>query len=118
MRRFLLLTAFAVVASVAAFAQGVTTGSLGGNVVDQKGEGLPGATVLAVHTPSGTQYGTSTRADGRYIIPNMRVGGPYKVTISFIGYQTQEFNDIYVSLGNTANVSATFRTVHSLPKFR
>jgi len=109
MRRFLLLTAFAVVASVAAFAQGVTTGSLGGNVVDQKGEGLPGATVLAVHTPSGTQYGTSTRADGRYIIPNMRVGGPYKVTISFIGYQTQEFNDIYVSLGNTANVSANLQ---------
>lgn len=109
MRRILLLTAFAVMAGIAAFAQGVTTGSFSGTVVDQKGEGLPGATVVAVHVPSGTQYGTSTRADGRYIIPNARVGGPYKVTISFIGYETQERNDVYVSLGNSTDISSTLQ---------
>lgn len=103
------MTAFAVLASVAVFAQGVTTGALSGKVVDQKGEGLPGATVVAVHTPSGTQYGTSTRADGRYVIPNARVGGPYKVTISFIGFEAQERNDVYISLGNTSDISATLQ---------
>ena len=58
------------------FAQGSTTSALAGSVVDEKGEGLPGATVIAVHEPTGSRYGASTRADGRYNILNMRVGGP------------------------------------------
>jgi hypothetical protein len=69
------------------FAQGSTTSAIAGTVVDEKGEGLPGATVIAVHEPTGSRYGASTRADGRYNIVNMRVGGPYKVTITFVGYK-------------------------------
>ncbi|MHA8049565.1 TonB-dependent receptor [Aquirufa sp. ROCK-SH2] len=69
------------------FAQGSTTAALAGTVLDEKGEGLPGATVIAVHEPTGSRYGASTRADGRYNIVNMRVGGPYKVTVTFIGYK-------------------------------
>ncbi|NJO03133.1 MAG: hypothetical protein HC880_16945 [Bacteroidia bacterium] len=80
-------------------AQGVTTSSLTGFVKDQNGEGLPGATIVAVHTPSGTQYGNSTLADGRFVIPNMRIGGPYKVTVSFVGYEDQVFENINLSLG-------------------
>jgi len=69
------------------FAQGSTTAALAGTVVDEKGEGLPGATVVAIHEPTGSRYGGSTRADGRYNIVNMRVGGPYKVTVSFVGFK-------------------------------
>ncbi len=84
------------------FAQ-VTTSSINGAVTDSKGEVLPGATIIAVHGPSGTQYGTLARPDGRYTIPNARVGGPYKITVTFIGYKTQEESDVYLSLGNAFN---------------
>ncbi len=105
MRKNLLLTMTLVLtASIGLLAQGVTNATISGFIKDQKGEGLPGANVIAVHTPSGTQYGTSTRTDGGYVIPNARVGGPYKITSSFVGYASQEKGEIYLSLGNTTNV--------------
>ncbi|MEM8601858.1 MAG: carboxypeptidase-like regulatory domain-containing protein, partial [Bacteroidota bacterium] len=84
-----------------AFAQGVTTAGLSGFVLDQTGAPLPGANVIAVHEPSGTTYGAATRAGGSYVIPNMRVGGPYTITASFIGYVSQEEENISLSLGQT-----------------
>lgn len=101
MNRILLLAIF-MFASFVAWTQ-VTTATLTGIIKDTKGDALPGASVIAVHTPSGTQYGTASRSDGRYTIPNARVGGPYKITVSFIGYLTQDKTNIYLSLGNTAN---------------
>ena len=80
------------------FAQGSTTAALAGTVVDEKGEGLPGATVIAIHEPTGSRYGGSTRADGRYNIVNMRVGGPYKVTVSFVGYKDAVQSGIVLTL--------------------
>ena len=80
------------------FAQGSTTAALAGNVVDEKGEGLPGATVIAIHEPTGSRYGGSTRADGRYNIVNMRVGGPYKVTVTFVGYKDAVQTGIVLTL--------------------
>ncbi|HNX01271.1 MAG TPA: TonB-dependent receptor [Candidatus Cloacimonadota bacterium] len=77
---------------------------MNGKVTGINGESLPGATVIAVHTPSGTQYGTVTNADGRFMIGNMRVGGPYKVTFSYVGYDNQEKDNIILSLGNVANI--------------
>ncbi len=56
----------------------VTTSGLNGTIKDAT-QGLPGATVKATHLPSGTVYGTTTQPDGRYTIPNMRAGGPYRV---------------------------------------
>ena len=86
-------------------AQGVTTASITGAIKDDKGEGLPGANVIAVHTPSGTRYGTSTQVNGRFVIPGMRIGGPYKVTITFVGYKEKTQEGIYLSLGNSTDLS-------------
>ncbi|MEY4275511.1 MAG: hypothetical protein RL638_2459, partial [Bacteroidota bacterium] len=82
------------------FAQGSTTSALAGSVVDEKGEGLPGATVIAVHEPTGSRYGASTRADGRYNIVNMRVGGPYKVSVTFVGYKEAVQSGIVLTLAS------------------
>lgn len=85
-------------------AQTQTTASIGGTIVDQNGVALPAATVIAVHEPSGTQYGASTRNDGRYFIPGMRVGGPYKVTVSYVGFESQVKENIFLTLGITTDL--------------
>lgn len=90
-----------------AWAQAVTTSSMRGMVTDADGAVLPGATVQAEHVPSGSRYGTITNDDGRYNIRNMRVGGPYTVTISFVGFRTVTFDGIYLSLGDTYVRDAT-----------
>ncbi|PQJ75380.1 TonB-dependent receptor [Polaribacter gangjinensis] len=76
----------------------VTTSSMTGRVTDDQGA-VMGATVIATHTPSGTVYGTTTNEEGRYNLPGMRVGGPYKVEVSFIGYGKNTKNNITIGLG-------------------
>lgn len=85
-------------------AQGVTTSAINGTVTETSGDPLPGANVIAVHDPSGTQYGAATRLDGRFVIQGMRVGGPYTVTVSYVGYQNQVQENIFLSLGVTTNL--------------
>lgn len=106
MSRILLVIALMLFAHLG-WSQGVTTASITGTVVDQKGEPLPGANVVALHVPSGTQYGTSVNPNGRFNIPNMRVGGPYKITISFVGFQNREITEVYLKIGEPYNVDAT-----------
>ena len=89
------------------FAQGVTTSGLDGFVTDTDGNPLVGANIVVNYEPSGTQYGTSVRDGGLYTIPNMRVGGPYTITVSFIGYRTQVENDVYLMLGQKQSVDFT-----------
>jgi outer membrane receptor protein involved in Fe transport len=81
--------------------QGITTASLSGVITDDKGQALPGATVLAVHTPTNTQYGVGTNADGRYNLQQMRVGGPYTVKVSYVGYQDVTRSGITLTVGET-----------------
>ena len=88
----------------------VTTSSLAGQIVDENGEPLIGAAVIAVHTPSGTQYYAVTNEDGRYAIQGMRTGGPYEVTMSLIGCQTVVFPDIVLSLAETYQQNAVLKT--------
>ena len=85
----------------------VTTATLTGTVMNTDGEALTGASVIAIHTPSGTKYGTTTREGGRFTLPNLRVGGPYKVTTSYIGYQTQENEGIFLSLAQKLNLNVS-----------
>ena len=102
-----LIAAFAaMLMSVAAFAQ-VTTSALGGRVVDANGEPVVGAAVVAVHVPSGTSYGVVTNNDGRYAINGMRAGGPYKVEISCLGYQTLAYTDVTLQLAETSALNGT-----------
>ncbi|MCK7520145.1 MAG: carboxypeptidase-like regulatory domain-containing protein [Ignavibacteriales bacterium] len=89
------------------FAQGVTTAAMNGIVVDSKGDPLPGANLLAVHTPSGTEYGTTTRVDGKYNLNGLRTGGPYKITVSFVGYKSQVFEGQMLQLGQNAKIDYT-----------
>jgi hypothetical protein len=89
------------------FAQGVTTSGLDGFVSDADGNPLVGANVVVNHEPTGTQYGTSVRDGGLYTILNMRVGGPYTVTVSYIGHQTREEENVYLFLGQTKSVDVT-----------
>lgn len=77
----------------------VTTSSMSGKVTDEQNEALIGVTVTATHLPSGTVYGTSTMDNGRFNIPNMRVGGPYKVEVVYLGFNTETIENIYLDLG-------------------
>lgn len=109
-----LVAAFAaMLMSVVAFAQ-VTTSSLNGHVADEAGEPLAGAAVIAVHTPSGTQYATVANDQGRFIINGMRTGGPYKIEISFIGMATIEYSDVYLKLGEPYQINAVMEASNEL----
>lgn len=83
----------------------VTSSSISGVVTDASGDGLSGATVVAVHVPSGSKYGSVTDVNGRYFIPGVRVGGPYKLTASFVGYKEVTKEGFNANLGTAANVN-------------
>ncbi|SHL66323.1 TonB-dependent receptor [Flavobacterium xanthum] len=89
------------------YAQGNTNSSISGNVYDKDTQTLPGASILAVHTPSGTRYSASTDGTGNFSISNMRVGGPYKVTVTFVGFSDFVNSDVYLQLGE----NKTFKVV-------
>ncbi|QHV96740.1 TonB-dependent receptor [Spirosoma endbachense] len=103
---FVLLTCFGYYATQAQ----VTTSSIAGVISDESGNGLPGATVQAIHLPTGTPYGVTTRTEGQFNIPNMRIGGPYRITISFVGYQSETVENISLSLGQKLPLNLTLKS--------
>ncbi len=90
----------------ASFAQ---SASFLGQVTDVNGDPLIGANVVATHTPSGTFYGTSTREDGRFNLPSVRIGGPYDIQVTYTGYEAYELNDITLSLGQDFRLDIKLR---------
>jgi len=86
-------------------AQGVTTASVNGIVSDSKGA-IPGATINITHMPTGTVYSTVSRGDGRFNVPNLRVGGPYTFKVSFIGYNPFIQENITLSIGQDQRIDA------------
>jgi hypothetical protein len=109
MRKYLLLllslTVFTFFINKNVSAQGVTTASVNGIVTDAKGF-IPGATVSITHLPTGTVYSTVTRGDGRFNLPNLRVGGPYTFKITFIGYKDFVQENITLSIGQDQKIDA------------
>src|SRR6476469_4648420 len=79
----------------------VTTSTITGTVKDNKGQGLTGATVTAVHTPSGTTYSTIAGKDGVFTLPNIRIGGPYSVKITFTGLEPYTLEGFNLELGQS-----------------
>ena len=83
----------------------VTSSSISGIVKNEKNEVLVGATVQAIHTPTGTKYSTSTNKNGNYVLPAVRVGGPYVLSTTFVGYKKDEVKDVATQLGITTNIN-------------
>lgn len=106
--KHLLLAGIAMLAGTLAYAQ-VTTSSMNGRVTDEKGEPVVGAAVVATHEPSGTVYGAIVNQNGQYTINGMRAGGPYKVEVSSVGYNSLLFKDVTLQLAETYNLSATLK---------
>jgi len=106
---FMVVMAF-VIAGTLSFGQGTTTSGINGRVVDENGDPLPGATIVAVHVPTGSQFGGITDDKGYFRIPNMNVGGPYKVTVSYVGYQPFIKEGVYLTLGQTYRLNVTLKT--------
>lgn len=96
----------AFVAGSSLFAQ-ITTSAIGGSVKSTTDEPLAGATVVATHLPSGTKYATTTRAGGVFSIQNMRVGGPYLIEITFVGYKVEKIEDVYLQLAESFQLTPT-----------
>jgi hypothetical protein len=80
-----------------------TTSSIKGIVKNGKLESLSGATILAIHTPTGSKYSSISNEDGRFNILNMRIGGPYEITVTYLGNQNQKINDVYLELGKASS---------------
>lgn len=103
----------AVFSGVTLFAQ-VTTSGLGGRITEESGEPLAGAAIVAVHTPSGTQYVAIANNEGRYTIGGMRTGGPYTVEVSFIGMATARYEDVTLKLGEQYEINASLKLTNQL----
>jgi hypothetical protein len=103
MKKTIMMSLLSLFVTLTSFGQ-ITTSTLSGVVKNEKGEKLVGATVNVVHQPTGTKYGSSTNAQGGYIIPGARVGGPYIIKVTYVGYKVKEVSDINTSLGLTTNI--------------
>ena len=108
------------ICSAGSFAQ-ETTSEIQGVVSDEGGKSLAGASITALHTPTGTSYSTTSRNDGRFNLPNLRIGGPYTVTVTFVGFKESTQQDIQLTLGTaykadfslTSNASALSEVIVS-----
>ena len=102
-----LFIAFLILGQVRTSAQGVTSSSINGRITDTKGVTLPGATVIATHLPTGTKTGSTSDTKGLFRIPNVPVGGPYELKVTFVGYREFVQGDIYLELGQTMKIDVT-----------
>ncbi len=104
MKKLITLNLFMLI-SFFVMGQGVTTSSMQGQISDQNKESLIGATIVATHTPTGSVYGTVTDESGYYRIDNMKVGGPYSITISYVGQEDAVYDQVFLRLGEPKRLS-------------
>ena len=92
-------------------AQGSTSSSMSGKITDlETREGLIATDIIATHVPSGTIYGAASDNSGFFRIPGMRVGGPYTIEVSYVGYETFTRNDVHLNLGQNLKLDAALST--------
>ncbi|MGB3467866.1 MAG: carboxypeptidase regulatory-like domain-containing protein, partial [Cyclobacteriaceae bacterium] len=106
MRKLLLILTMTMAVAFTAFGQGSTTSSIRGRVTDASGEALPGATVVALHKPTGVEYGNVADIEGYYRIPNIPVGGPYTITVSYVGFEDDIKQNVFLNLGQTFTLNS------------
>ena len=104
-KRLHLLVALLAFMVSTAMAQ-ITTSSVSGKIT-ANGEDVIGATIKAVHQPSGTVYRAVTNMDGRYSIQGMRPGGPYVLEVTYVGYKNKQVKGISLSLGQNTVLNET-----------
>ncbi len=104
-KRFSMLLS-ALLVAITSMAQ-VTTGTITGSVKDVKGGVLTGASIEAIHEPSGSRYKAVSSGTGKYTIPALRIGGPYKITVTYVGLKTEVISDVTVQLGDPSIVDVT-----------
>ena len=104
-KRLHLLVALLAFMVTTAMAQ-ITTSSVSGKIT-ANGEDVIGATIKAVHQPSGTVYRAVTNIDGRYSIQGMRPGGPYVLEVTYVGYKNKQVKGISLSLGQNTVLNET-----------
>jgi outer membrane receptor protein involved in Fe transport len=101
LKRILCVLTLILLASASVFSQ-VTTSNLSGIIKSKSGTSLAGASVIAVHLPTGTTYRTLSRSGGTFDLPNVTPGGPYKIDVTFVGYESTSRDNIFISLGETS----------------
>lgn len=109
LKRLSFLLMFTLLVSQVLLAQ-VTTSSITGTINGSTGDGLTGASVVATHVPTGTRYATVARTGGRFDIPNVNPGGPYRIEISYVGLESQVREDVFVNLGETSRQDFSLTT--------
>ncbi|SEW51606.1 TonB-dependent receptor [Chitinophaga arvensicola] len=86
-----------------------TGGSLSGRVTDTTGAPMEGATIMALHTSTGTKYGVMAGKDGRYFLNNLRIGGPYTVTATMMGMGVDTREDVVIRLGGSLQLDLVLK---------
>ncbi len=84
-----------------------TTSEIQGIITDANNAPLSGATIVAIHQPTASQYTTTSRKDGHFNLANLRVGGPYSITISYVGFEDKKFDSVSLLLGQTFVANAS-----------
>jgi len=86
-----------------------TSSAIVGKVIDSKAESLPGATIQIIYMPTNVSIGVTTNHDGRFFLANLNPGGPYQLTVTFVGYKTERINEIYLKLGETMKLDLSLQ---------
>lgn len=94
-----------MVSMVSGFAQGVSSGSLTGQITDEEGNPLSEANITVIHEPTSSTYQTAALENGRFRFSNLRIGGPYTIEISHVGYKQKKLDSLFIELGQTRNLS-------------
>ncbi|WP_397422962.1 TonB-dependent receptor domain-containing protein [Phenylobacterium sp.] len=98
------LSVLAFAMSTAAYAQ-ETTSSIRGALTGDNGAVVSNATITILHTPSGTRAVTRTGADGVFDARGLRVGGPYTVTVTAPGFETETVSGITLTQAETLRLN-------------